>query len=60
MVCSHHSVFTGNQMALGGAAMGVATSEQTNLHTDSLPNTLNANKSVNTNISWLTYTDFYF
>lgn len=26
--------------------MGVPTSEQTNLHTDSLPNTLNTNKSV--------------
>lgn len=33
-------------MALGNAAMGVPTSEQTNLHTDSLPNTLNTNKSV--------------
>lgn len=48
-VCSLRSVFTGNQMALGGAAMGVATSEQTNLHTDSLPNALNTNKSVHTN-----------
>ena len=38
--------FTGNQMALGGAAMGVTTSEQTNLHSDSLPNSLNTNKSV--------------
>uniref|UniRef100_A0A3B5QBY2 histone acetyltransferase n=1 Tax=Xiphophorus maculatus TaxID=8083 RepID=A0A3B5QBY2_XIPMA len=28
-----------SQMALGGGAMGVATSEQTNLHTDSLSNT---------------------
>lgn len=45
-VCSLYSVFTGNQMALGNAAMGVPTSEQTNLHTDSLPNTLNTNKSV--------------
>ncbi|XP_047189650.1 CREB-binding protein isoform X4 [Scophthalmus maximus] len=36
----------GNQMALGGAAMGVTTSEQTNLHTDSLPNTLNTNNQL--------------
>lgn len=33
-------------MALGGAAMGVTTSEQTSLHTDALPNTLNTNKLV--------------
>ncbi|XP_029951140.1 CREB-binding protein isoform X4 [Salarias fasciatus] len=36
----------GNQMALGGATMGVTTSEQTNLHTDSLPNTLNTNNQL--------------
>ncbi|KAG7485366.1 CREB-binding protein isoform X2 [Solea senegalensis] len=36
----------GNQMALGGAAMGVTTSEQTNLHSDSLPNTLNTNNQL--------------
>ncbi|XP_027872979.1 CREB-binding protein isoform X1 [Xiphophorus couchianus] len=36
----------GNQMALGGGAMGVATSEQTNLHTDSLSNTLNTNNQL--------------
>lgn len=36
-------------MALGGAAMGVTTSDQTNLHTDSLPNALNTNKSVPAN-----------
>lgn len=36
-------------MALGGATMGVTTSDQTNLHTDSLPNALNTNKSVPTN-----------
>uniref|UniRef100_A0A1A8DI38 histone acetyltransferase n=1 Tax=Nothobranchius kadleci TaxID=1051664 RepID=A0A1A8DI38_NOTKA len=35
----------GNQMALGSGTMGVATSDQTNLHTDSLPNTLNTNNS---------------
>lgn len=35
-------------MALGGGTMGVTTSEQTNLHTDSLSNTLNTNKSVPT------------
>ncbi|KAM9314702.1 CREB-binding protein isoform 2-T2 [Pholidichthys leucotaenia] len=35
----------GNQMALG-AAMGVTTSEQTNLHTDSLSNTLNTNNQL--------------
>uniref|UniRef100_A0AAQ5ZIQ9 histone acetyltransferase n=1 Tax=Amphiprion ocellaris TaxID=80972 RepID=A0AAQ5ZIQ9_AMPOC len=38
------------QMALGGATMGVTTSEQTNLHTDSLPNSLNTNKSVRANL----------
>ncbi|XP_044047236.1 CREB-binding protein isoform X2 [Siniperca chuatsi] len=36
----------GNQMALGGAAMGVTTSDQTNLHTDPLPNTLNTNNQL--------------
>ncbi|XP_041640208.1 histone acetyltransferase p300 isoform X4 [Cheilinus undulatus] len=36
----------GNQMALGGATMGVTTSDQTNLHTDSLPNTLNTNNQL--------------
>ncbi|KAM6942282.1 CREB-binding protein isoform 1-T1 [Lycodopsis pacificus] len=36
----------GNQMALGGAALSVTTSEQTNLHTDSLPNTLNTNNQL--------------
>ncbi|XP_034544280.1 CREB-binding protein isoform X3 [Notolabrus celidotus] len=36
----------GNQMALGGAALGVASSDQTNLHTDSLPNTLNTNNQL--------------
>ncbi|TMS23874.1 CREB-binding protein [Larimichthys crocea] len=36
----------GNQMALGGAAMGVTTSDQTNLHTDSLPNALNTNNQL--------------
>ncbi|XP_016890788.1 CREB-binding protein isoform X2 [Cynoglossus semilaevis] len=36
----------GNQMALGGAAMGVTTSEQTSLHTDALPNTLNTNNQL--------------
>ncbi|XP_023128087.1 CREB-binding protein isoform X5 [Amphiprion ocellaris] len=36
----------GNQMALGGATMGVTTSEQTNLHTDSLPNSLNTNNQL--------------
>ncbi|PWA14887.1 hypothetical protein CCH79_00014256 [Gambusia affinis] len=36
----------GNQMALGGGAMGVTTSEQTNLHTDSLSNTLNTNNQL--------------
>ncbi|XP_049901287.1 CREB-binding protein [Epinephelus moara] len=36
----------GNQMALGGATLGVTTSEQTNLHTDSLPNTLNTNNQL--------------
>ncbi|CAB1443227.1 unnamed protein product [Pleuronectes platessa] len=36
----------GNQMALGGAAMGVTTSEQTNLHSDSLPNSLNTNNQL--------------
>lgn len=34
-------LFTGNQMTLGGGTIGVTTSDQTNLHTDSLPNTLN-------------------
>lgn len=48
-VSSQRSVFTGNQMGLGGATLGVTTSEQTNLHTDSLPNTLNTNKSVSNN-----------
>lgn len=33
-------------MALGGTAMGVTTSDQTNLHTDAVPNALNTNKSV--------------
>lgn len=41
-------MFTGNQMALGSATMGVTTSDQTNLHTDSVPNALNTNKSVST------------
>ncbi|XP_061536690.1 CREB-binding protein isoform X2 [Phycodurus eques] len=36
----------GNQMALTGATMGVTTSEQTGLHTDSLPNTLNTNNQL--------------
>ncbi|XP_067353867.1 CREB-binding protein isoform X2 [Channa argus] len=36
----------GNQMALGSATMGVTSSEQTNLHTDSLPNTLNTNNQL--------------
>ncbi|XP_040042499.2 CREB-binding protein isoform X1 [Gasterosteus aculeatus] len=36
----------GNQMALGSGALSVATSEQTNLHTDSLPNTLNTNSQL--------------
>ncbi|KAI3352943.1 hypothetical protein L3Q82_019524 [Scortum barcoo] len=36
----------GNQMALGGATMGVATSDQSNLHTDSLPNALNTNNQL--------------
>ncbi|KAM6940394.1 histone lysine acetyltransferase CREBBP-like [Xenentodon cancila] len=36
----------GNQMTLGGGTMGVTTSEQTNLHTDSLPNTLNTNNQL--------------
>uniref|UniRef100_A0A8C4IIE3 histone acetyltransferase n=1 Tax=Dicentrarchus labrax TaxID=13489 RepID=A0A8C4IIE3_DICLA len=36
----------GNQMALGGATMGVTTSDQTNLHADSLPNTLNTNNQL--------------
>uniref|UniRef100_A0A3B3XSQ8 histone acetyltransferase n=1 Tax=Poecilia mexicana TaxID=48701 RepID=A0A3B3XSQ8_9TELE len=36
----------GSQMALGGGTMGVATSEQTNLHTDSLSNTLNTNNQL--------------
>lgn len=39
-------IFIGNQMALGGTAMGVTTSDQTNLHTDSVPNALNTNRSV--------------
>lgn len=60
IVYSQCSVFTGNQMALGGAAMGVTTSEQTNLHTDSLPNTLNTNKSVPANTHWLAFTDLIF
>ncbi|XP_029706547.1 CREB-binding protein isoform X5 [Takifugu rubripes] len=36
----------GNQMALGGTAMGVTTSDQTNLHTDSVPNALNTNSQL--------------
>uniref|UniRef100_H3D9B5 histone acetyltransferase n=1 Tax=Tetraodon nigroviridis TaxID=99883 RepID=H3D9B5_TETNG len=36
----------GNQMALGGAAMGVTTSDQTNLHADSVPNALNTNNQL--------------
>lgn len=36
-------------MALGGTAMGVTTSDQTNLHTDSVPNALNTNRSVYAN-----------
>ncbi|XP_041838054.1 CREB-binding protein isoform X5 [Melanotaenia boesemani] len=36
----------GNQITLGGGTMGVTTSEQTNLHTDSLPNTLNTNNQL--------------
>uniref|UniRef100_A0A8C2WE27 histone acetyltransferase n=1 Tax=Cyclopterus lumpus TaxID=8103 RepID=A0A8C2WE27_CYCLU len=36
----------GNQMALGGATLAVTTSEQTNLLTDSLPNTLNTNNQL--------------
>ncbi|XP_045903042.1 histone lysine acetyltransferase CREBBP isoform X4 [Micropterus dolomieu] len=36
----------GNPMALGGATMGMTTSDQTNLHTDSLPNTLNTNNQL--------------
>lgn len=40
------SACAGNQISLGGATMGVATSDQTNLHTDSMPNSLNTNKSV--------------
>ncbi|KAF1394948.1 hypothetical protein PFLUV_G00006420 [Perca fluviatilis] len=34
------------QMVLGGATLGVITSEQTNLHTDSLPNALNTNNQL--------------
>lgn len=45
-VCSQIFIFTGNQMALGGAALGVTNSDQTNLHADSVPNALNTNKSV--------------
>lgn len=45
-VCWQIFIFTGNQMALGGSALGVTTSDQTNLHADSVPNTLNTNKSV--------------
>lgn len=33
-------------MALGGTALGVSSSDQTNLHADSVPNALNTNKSV--------------
>ncbi|MEQ2304891.1 hypothetical protein AMECASPLE_031973 [Ameca splendens] len=36
----------GNQMPLGGGTMGVTTSEQTNLHTDSLSNALNTNNQL--------------
>ncbi|XP_033976318.1 CREB-binding protein isoform X2 [Trematomus bernacchii] len=36
----------GNQMALGGGTLGVTTSDQTNLHTDALPNTLNTNNQL--------------
>lgn len=36
-------------MALGGTAMGVTTSDQTSLHTDSVPNALNTNRSVYAN-----------
>nr|XP_061778723.1 CREB-binding protein isoform X2 [Nerophis lumbriciformis] len=36
----------GNQKSLAGATIGVTTSEQTNLHTDSLPNTLNTNNQL--------------
>lgn len=48
-------------MALGGATLGVITSEQTNLHTDSLPNALNTNKSVPANnyIAFLDPTLFF-
>lgn len=45
-------------MALGNAAMGVPTSEQTNLHTDSLPNTLNTNKSVSVKYNKNNYIPF--
>ena len=44
-MCSN-CLFTGNQMGLGGGTMGVTSSEQTNLHSDSLPNSINTNKSV--------------
>lgn len=44
------SVSLGNQLSLGGGAMGVTTSEPTNLHTDSLSNTLNTNKSVSASV----------
>ncbi|XP_034021529.1 histone lysine acetyltransferase CREBBP-like [Thalassophryne amazonica] len=36
----------GNQMALGGTALAVPTSEQNNLHTESLPNALNTNSQL--------------
>ncbi|TNN63110.1 CREB-binding protein [Liparis tanakae] len=36
----------GNQMTLGGATLAVSSSEQTNLLTDSLPNTLNTNNQL--------------
>lgn len=39
-------MLAGNQMTLGGATMGVTTSDPTSLHTDPLPNALNTNKSV--------------
>jgi len=49
-LCSVFNYFlfcvTGNQMTLGGATLAVTTSEQTNLLTDSLPNT---NESVPAN-----------
>ncbi|XP_028303327.1 CREB-binding protein isoform X3 [Gouania willdenowi] len=36
----------GNQMVLGSAVMGVTSAEQTNMHSDSLPNTLNTNNQL--------------